>query len=55
MNLLNSIAYASKADIWRYCVLYTYGGLYLDDDATLGNYLDDVSLILFIPSKYNEF
>ena len=30
---LNPTNYASKADIWRYCVLYVYGGLYLDDDS----------------------
>ena len=24
------IPYAYKADLWRYCVLYIYGGIYLD-------------------------
>ena len=26
---------AFKADLWRYCALYTYGGAYLDDDLWL--------------------
>lgn len=26
---------ALRADLWRYCVLYVYGGVYLDIDATL--------------------
>jgi len=26
----NLIPYAYKADLWRYCVLYKYGGIYLD-------------------------
>lgn len=25
----------SKADIWRYCILYTYGGIYLDIDSAI--------------------
>lgn len=25
----------SKADIWRYCILYTHGGIYLDIDSAL--------------------
>jgi mannosyltransferase OCH1-like enzyme len=25
----------AKADFWRYCVLYTYGGIYLDIDADI--------------------
>jgi hypothetical protein len=26
---------ASKADIWRYCVLWLFGGAYMDDDSSL--------------------
>lgn len=32
----NSLAVgAAKADLWRYCILYTNGGIYLDIDSTL--------------------
>lgn len=31
---------AAKADIWRYCVLYKYGGVYLDIDADIKAPLD---------------
>jgi len=31
-SYLGSIAGSFKADIWRYCVLYTFGGMYIDDD-----------------------
>jgi mannosyltransferase OCH1-like enzyme len=47
-NLINPVAYASKADIWRYCVLYTYGGLYLDDDSLIGTSWSQVSIMLVL-------
>jgi len=31
-NIINSRAGAAKADIWRYAVLWAYGGAYIDDD-----------------------
>jgi Glycosyltransferase sugar-binding region containing DXD motif len=31
-NAINPLVGAAKADIWRYSVLYMFGGLYLDDD-----------------------
>jgi mannosyltransferase OCH1-like enzyme len=31
---------AARADIWRYCVLYKYGGVYLDIDADITAPLD---------------
>jgi mannosyltransferase OCH1-like enzyme len=31
-NAINPLVGAAKADIWRYSVLYLFGGLYLDDD-----------------------
>lgn len=31
---------ASKADLWRYCILYTYGEVYLDIDADIRESLD---------------
>ena len=34
--------WAFKADIWRYCVLYTFGGVYLDDDSDMKMPLDDI-------------
>jgi hypothetical protein len=33
---------ASKADFWRYCVLYKYGGVYIDIDSTLLKPIDDL-------------
>ena len=34
-NINNVIAGASKADIWRYAVLYVFGGVYIDTDSQL--------------------
>ena len=33
---------AARADIWRYCVLYKYGGVYLDIDADIRAPLDNL-------------
>lgn len=33
---------AARADIWRYCVLYKYGGVYLDIDADITRPLDNL-------------
>jgi mannosyltransferase OCH1-like enzyme len=33
---------AAKADLWRYCILYKYGGVYLDIDAALIKPLDEL-------------
>lgn len=33
---------ASKADFWRYCILYINGGVYLDLDADITRSLDDL-------------
>jgi hypothetical protein len=33
---------AFKADIWRYAVLYAYGGVYLDDDSDIKLPLNDI-------------
>ena len=33
---------AAKADIWRYCVLFEYGGVYLDIDAVLNFKLSSI-------------
>ncbi len=35
---------AAKADLWRYCILYKYGGVYLDIDAALIKPLDELIL-----------
>lgn len=42
-NAINPAVGAAKADIWRYAVLYTYGGVYLDDDSDIRKPLDEVS------------
>ena len=41
-NQLGPIAGAFKADIWRYAVLYTYGGVYIDDDSDIKTPFDEV-------------
>jgi Glycosyltransferase sugar-binding region containing DXD motif len=42
--LINPLTGAAKADIWRYSVLYAYGGFYIDDDSDIATDLDKVSL-----------
>ena len=37
---INPALGAAKADIWRYAVLYAYGGVYIDQDATFYSNLD---------------
>ena len=41
-NAINPLVGAARADIWRYCVLYLNGGLYLDDDSDIKVPLDNV-------------
>eukprot|EP01038_Epipyxis_sp_PR26KG_P013504 gene13504-18118_t len=41
-NLINPTAGAAKADMWRYAVLWLYGGVYIDDDSDIATPLDDV-------------
>eukprot|EP01039_Chlorochromonas_danica_P008965 gene8965-9895_t len=41
-HLINPLVGAARADVWRYAVLYTYGGVYLDDDSDIKVPLDDV-------------
>ena len=45
----DSIFGASKADIWRYCILYQYGGIYLDFDSSIEFELST------IPNDVSEF
>ena len=33
---------AARADLWRYCVLYKHGGVYLDIDAGINSSLDSL-------------
>lgn len=35
-NSISDVAGAAKADLWRYAVLWTYGGAYVDDDSDIG-------------------
>lgn len=51
-NLINPLVGAAKADIWRYSVLYTYGGVYLDDDSDMKTPLDEVSSTCLIKAYY---
>lgn len=39
---LNPAIGCSRPEIWRLCVLYMYGGMYIDDDANIGTPLDEV-------------
>ena len=41
-NILNPAIGCSRPEIWRLCVLYKYGGMYIDDDANIGAPLDHV-------------
>jgi hypothetical protein len=41
-NINPVIAGASKADIWRYAMLYVYGGVYIDSDSQLKKPLSTV-------------
>jgi mannosyltransferase OCH1-like enzyme len=41
-NIINPLVGAARADVWRYSVLYVYGGVYLDDDSYIGVPLDEV-------------
>lgn len=45
-NVINPLIGAARADIWRYCVLYLHGGLYLDDDSDIKVPLDNVKTII---------
>lgn len=41
-NMISPSLGAAKADIWRYSILYTYGGLYLDDDSDIRTPLNEI-------------
>lgn len=43
-HMISPIAGAAKADLWRYAVLWTYGGAYIDDDSDMMTPLDKVIL-----------
>ena len=43
-QMIHPELFFAKADIWRYSVLYTYGGYYSDDDSDMRTNLDEVSL-----------
>jgi mannosyltransferase OCH1-like enzyme len=42
-HIINPLVGAARADVWRYAVLFTYGGVYLDDDSDIRVPLDEVS------------
>jgi mannosyltransferase OCH1-like enzyme len=44
---ISPYAGASHADLWRYCVLYIFGGVYFDDDAMIESPFDEVSEAFF--------
>ena len=47
-NMINPVLGAAKADVWRYCVLYIFGGLYLDNDAQIRTPFDEVRTALHV-------
>jgi mannosyltransferase OCH1-like enzyme len=46
-NLIHSDAGVFASDIWRYAVLYLFGGFYLDDDSYIDAPLEKVSVFVF--------
>lgn len=55
---LNPRLGAARADLWRYCALYTYGGVYIDADVCIIEPLDrwllanDSLVVLYEPTPY---
>lgn len=47
-EMISPYAGPSMADMWRYAVLYIWGGVYLDDDAMIGTPFDEVSYLVRI-------
>ena len=43
-NAINPKLGAAKADVWRYAVMWCYGGFYMDYDSDFGVLLDDAIL-----------
>jgi mannosyltransferase OCH1-like enzyme len=41
-QMIHPELFFAKADLWRYSVLYTYGGYYSDDDSDMRTKLDEV-------------
>mmetsp|Transcript_58362 Transcript_58362/g.114773 ORF Transcript_58362/g.114773 Transcript_58362/m.114773 type:complete len:396 (-) Transcript_58362:190-1377(-) len=41
-HIISPAAGAAKADLWRYAVLWAYGGAYIDDDSDMHSPLDKV-------------
>lgn len=41
-NILNPAIGTSKVEIWRLAILYTYGGMYMDDDANIDTKFDNI-------------
>jgi mannosyltransferase OCH1-like enzyme len=41
-HMLHPVAGAAKADLWRYAVLWTFGGAYIDDDSDMRTSLDKI-------------
>ena len=41
-HVIHPMCGAAKADVWRYAILYTYGGVYIDEDSDIATPLDEV-------------
>jgi hypothetical protein len=58
-DMINPLCGAAKADIWRYAVLWTYGGAYIDDDSDIKRPFDqmveplDEMIITYERNGYN--
>jgi hypothetical protein len=38
----NEFGGAAKADLWRYAALYSFGGIYMDDDSYIGKVFETI-------------
>ena len=41
-KMANPLIGVSYSDMWRYCALWLFGGVYIDDDSSIGNLFDDI-------------
>ncbi len=57
-HMISPAAGAAKADLWRYAALWTYGGVYIDDDSDMKRPLDmmiDPTDTLIVSYEKNGF
>ena len=56
---INPVLGAARADLWRYCVIHKFGGIYLDLDASIEKPLDswigDTDSFIVFADQWTEF